>query len=155
MTEAVRGVIGIEKTCVYEVTARDIKRFAQAIGDEDPLYYDAAYAARTKHGGIVAPPLFGHAFAFEDVAVSELAPDGSPVEINVPIPAQRAVGGGSVYESFRRIRAGERITVKSRVKDIYTKDGKSGALYFIVVETAFYDDAGALVARETGTFIKR
>jgi acyl dehydratase len=148
-------LIGVRKERRIEVTERDIKRFAQAIGDENPLYHDAAHAKATRHGSIVAPPLFGHAFAFEDTPVEQLPPDGSPIEIDVPIPAHKAVGGGSVYETFRRIAPGEELIVRSMVKDVYAKHGKSGELFFIVVETAFYDSDDALVARETATFIKR
>ncbi len=71
-------LIGVEKQLEYEVTRRDIKRFAQAIGDHNPLYCDENYAMTTKYKTIVAPPLFCHAFAFEDVPIENLQTDGSP-----------------------------------------------------------------------------
>ena len=48
--EAARCLIGTERVSFYDVTLRDIKRYAQAIGDADPLYYDEAYAATTSYG---------------------------------------------------------------------------------------------------------
>jgi len=149
------SLIGLEKERQYDVTKKDVKRFAQAIDDPNRLYYDEDYAKKTKFKSIVAPPLFCQTFAFEDVAIEDLPPDGSPCEIDVPIPAKRAVGGGSVYDIYQRIRPGDQITVKTKLQDIYTKQGKSGLLYFIVVETRFFNQHDEIVAKETATYIKR
>ena len=148
-------LIGIKKTRRVPVTARDIKRFAQAIGERNPIHYDEEYARCSRHGTIVAPPLFCQTLTFDDVSPSELSPDGAPAELNVPIPAQRAMGGGSEYTVHRLVRAGEVITVTSQLKNLYTKQGRNGLLYFIVVETAFSDEHGEPVAIETATYIKR
>jgi len=151
----VLNMIGGEKVRHYEVTKRDIKRFAQAIGEADPIHFDEEYAKTTRYGGIIAPPLFCQMFTFEDVPADRLPGDGSPIEIDVPIPAQRTVGGASSYEIFQRVRAGDRITAKSTLKDVFTKEGKSGRLYFVVVETEFSNQREETVAKETATYIKR
>jgi acyl dehydratase len=150
-----RALIGVRKVRRCEVTGRDIKRFAQAIGATDRVHYDESYARTTRHGAIVAPPLFCQSLTYEDVPAEQLPADGSPLELYVPIPAQRAVGGGSDYTIHRLVRAGEVITVTSQLKDIYTKQGKSGLLYMVVVETLFEDERGEPVAAETATYIKR
>lgn len=152
---AALALIGVRKVRRCEVTRRDIRRFAQAIGATDRVHYDEAYARTTRHGAIVAPPLFCQSLTYEDVPPEQLPADGSPLELHVPIPAQRAVGGGSDYTIHRLVRAGEVITVTSRLKDIYTKQGKSGLLYLVVVETLFEDERGEPVAAETATYIKR
>ena len=146
--------IGVEKVRRRTATSHDIRRFAQAIGATDAVQFDAAYARTTRHGTIVAPPLFCQALTYDDVPPESLPADGAPLELCVPIPAQRAVGGGSDYTVHRLVRAGETIVVTSRLKDIYTKQGRSGLLYFVVVEWRFDDEAGAPVACETATFIK-
>lgn len=153
--ESVRALIGVDKTRRVQVTLSDIRRFAQAIGETNPLHHDEDYAVTTRHGRVVAPPLFCQALTYDDVAVAELGEDGAPVEINVDIPAQRAVGGSSDYKIHRLVGAGETITVISRLKDLYTKQGRSGLLYMLVVETDFRDEAGEPVASETATYIKR
>jgi acyl dehydratase len=150
-----RALIGVRKVRRCEVTRRDIRRFAQAIGATDRVHYDEAYARTTRHGAIVAPPLFCQSLTYEDVPPEQLPADGSPLELHVPIPAQRAVGGGSDYTIHRLVRAGEIITVTSQLKDIYTKQGRSGLLYLVVVETLFEDERGEPVAAETATYIKR
>ncbi len=153
--EALQALMGREKVRHYVVTARDIKRFAQAIGSEDPLHFDEEYARASRYGAITAPPLFCQMFTFEDVPIGLLPADGSPLELDVPIPATRAVGGGSHYEVMARVKAGDVITVKTRLQDVSRREGRSGLLYFVVVETRFYNQDDALVAREVATYIKR
>jgi acyl dehydratase len=150
-----RAMIGVKRTRQYWVTPRDIRRFAQAIGSKDPVHYDESYARSTRHGGIVAPPLFCQSLTYEEVWPEELLPDGSPKELDVPIPAKRTVGGGSDYRIHRLVRAGDIITVTSWLRDIVVKQGKSGVLYLVSVETVFTDATGADVAAETATYIKR
>jgi len=152
---AARALIGVTKVRRCEVTRRDIARFAQAIGATDPVHYDEAYARTTRHGGIVAPLLFCQSLTYEEVPAELLPPDGSPLELQVPIAAQRTVGGGSEYTIHRLVRAGEIITVTSQLKDVQTRQGRTGLLYLVVVETLFEDERGEPVAAETATYIKR
>jgi acyl dehydratase len=149
-----RLLIGITKVRHCEVTAHEIRRFAQAIGAADRVHFDEDYARSTRHGTIVAPPLFCQTLTFEDVPPDRLPADGSPVESCVPIRAQRTVGGSSEYIVHRLVRAGETITVTSQLKDIQARQGKSGLLYLVLVETRFDDASGAPVASETATYIK-
>lgn len=151
----VTALLGVVQTRQVEVTRRDIKRFAQAIGADDPVHFDEEYARNTRHGGIVAPPLFCQSLTYDDVPAAELLADGSPKELDVPIPAKRTVGGGSEYTIHRRVRAGETITVSTCLKDVRIKQGKSGVLYLVSVETHFTDVHGEPVAAEVATYIKR
>jgi acyl dehydratase len=147
--------IGREVVHVYDVTDKDIRRFAQAIDDPNPLYYDEEYAKKTIYKGIIAPPLFCHAFTFADVPAGSLREDGLPKELDVPLPVNRAIGGSSSFEVGTELRPGDKLTVKSKVLDIYTKSGKTGLLYFVVVETTFTNQNGDIAAREVATYIQR
>ncbi|MBB1595331.1 MaoC family dehydratase N-terminal domain-containing protein [Achromobacter sp. UMC46] len=42
----------------YEATRDNIRHYAHGIGDDNPLWCDPAYAAKTQHGGIIALPSF-------------------------------------------------------------------------------------------------
>jgi len=149
------NMIGKERVREYDVTVRDIRRFAQAIGETNPLHFNEDYAANTRYGAILAPPLFCQTFTFEDVPPEQLPSDGTPIELDIPLPAKRTVGGASSYEIFQRIKAGDRITVRSTLTDVFTKKGKSGRLYFIIVQTDFFNQNDEPVAKETATYIKR
>ena len=154
-----RAMIGREsapQTC--EVTKTSIRRFARAIGDDSPLYWDEEYAAKTQWGGIVAPPTFFFTLGYyDDAPGTELREDGRPIRtgLDVPLPVSRTVGGASSVELGEPIRPGDVITVMKKVADVYSKEGKSGRLYFTVVETSYTNQKGELVARERASFIER
>ncbi len=42
----------------YEATRDNIRHYAHGIGDDNPLWTDPEYAAKTQHGGIIALPSF-------------------------------------------------------------------------------------------------
>jgi acyl dehydratase len=63
MLEEMRALIGTElrtEACVNNehATRLAIMRFAEGIGDDNPLWTDPDYAATTRHKGLVAPPSF-------------------------------------------------------------------------------------------------
>lgn len=147
--------LGHETTKTYEVTARDIKRFAQAIDDPNPLYCDQEYAEKTIYGGIIAPPLFCQSMAYDDVPVEELRQDCSPRELEAPFKTERVLGGGSQFTIGEPVRPGDRITVRKKMKEVYKKQGRSGELIFVVVENIWTNQNGQMVAQELATYIHR
>lgn len=155
MPPETQAAIGRRTQHTYEVTARDIRRYAQAIGDPNPIFTDVDSATDAGFDGIVGPPLFCHALAFEDVPTNQLRPDGLPAELDLPLPVDRAVGGGGTYEVLGVVRPGDTITVTKVVEDIYRKVGSSGDLYFVVLTTEYVNQDGELLARERGIFVNR
>jgi len=147
LSNEVLAWIGVEKVRRYEVTAHDIRRFAQAIGDSEPAVAD--------DGAVVAPVLFCQAFMFDDVPAHELPADGSPKELDLPIPATRTAGGSSEFEVLGAVRSRDVITIRAKLKDVVIKHGKSGTLYLVVMETRFENQFGVAVAREVATYVKR
>lgn len=125
----------------YEVTARDIRRFRQAIGDPGDE--------------TLAPPLFCQVMAYRDADLAELPPDGSPLELRADLRDARTVGGASDWLIRRRVRAGERIEVRVTQHGATRKPGRLGPLDLVEVETCFVDAGGALVARERATYLQR
>jgi acyl dehydratase len=150
-----RALIGRVAERRHLVTALDIVKFSQAIGEDNPIHFDAAAARAAGHPDVVASPLFFQTMTYDPVALELLPLDGSPVELDVPVPATRAMGGSSEYTLQRLARAGEWLHVKSRLNDVQVKQGKSGPLYAIIVQTDFMDVDGTLVASETATYLKR
>lgn len=155
ISKEVKAMIGKEKTSFYYVTDRDIRRFAQAIDDKNPLYHDQESAKETRYGGVIAPPLFCQMFAYDDVDVEDLKRDGSPKEIDVPLPTERVLGGGSSFEIGEPVRIGDTIEAKRMIKEVFQKKGRSGDLYFVVIENTWTNQDNKLVARELATYINR
>lgn len=138
--------IGLTRRRRVEVTLRDIRRFAQAIGEPCPRPFE---------GHVEAPALFCQALMYEDVEPAELPPDGAPLEIDIGLPNARTVGGSSDFRIARRLRAGDVIDVESVVREIEVKKGRSGRLYLVSVETRFTDASREEVARELATYVQR
>jgi hypothetical protein len=154
ITPEVRKLIGVKgprMTAPEPVERGAIRRMAQAIMDDDPIYWDEEYAARSRYGTIVAPPLFPlHACRRPPGTpdnLDELAekPDydgvgdhmsllGLPdVEVGLP----RRLNGGNEVEIYDLARVGDEIAAQSSLADIYEKHGRSGPLVFVVAETVF------------------
>ena len=159
ITDEIRSWVGRETPpWTIEVSRLDVQRFAVATDDLNPLYLDEEKARQSRYGGLIAPPLFYMAPLTEPKPESELRPDGLPYEGKFPIPPTplpRLMDGGTDIEFFQPIRVGDVLTGRSKITDIYQKDGRSGSLIFVVRETTFTNQRGEIVLVEKGASILR
>ena len=58
-------------------------------------------------------------------------------------------------EVFQLAKPGDRLTAKSRIADIYEKEGRSGRMVFIVTETTIWNDKGELLLVSRQAIIRR
>jgi acyl dehydratase len=172
LTEDVKALIGVEtEWSAYSepISPSEVRRFVHAIMDDNPLYYDGAYARATKYREVVCPPLY-FAFAFRrahgtpdplDRLKTDRDWDAYAGGANrqalprVPHGFQRMVNGGSEIDLYKRIRPGKRVRTKVRYHDIRERIGRTGPMAIVVTETIFQDDDGDLVARARQTAIFR
>jgi len=127
----------------FRVERGKIKEFADAIGDPDPIYRDADYAAKTPAGGIVAPPTFLRTFLYEPRAAADAlaVKDWSYI-----------VHGEQEFEYFSPILAGDVLTARERIVSVTEKESRrAGRLHVAVIETVFHNQRGekVQVARRT------
>jgi acyl dehydratase len=121
-----------------------IREFANAIGDDNPIYLGPAYAAKTEFKGIIAPPTFTATKAFYRSAanLSEMA----------GLDPHYRLHGEEEYEYFQPVVAGDVLTCRSKITEAYEKAGKRGGkMTFIVLEFTFFNQRGekAVVSRST------
>lgn len=155
ITPEVKAMIGIEKTfsSPEEVGRATIRRFAIAVGDPNPLYWDEEFAQNTRYGGIIAPPTMifelnhnlGDDISEEDGGYSD--------KILLPPPLTRFVRGGNEYEFFQPVRPMDKITVKRKISQIYEKEGKGGPLVFVIIELTYTNQKGELLGINRETFV--
>ena len=138
--QQLKKAIGTEsEPCVNDIERGAIRRFAEAIGDANPLYQDEAAAKHSRYGGIIAPPTF----------LRSLRVNPSLVER----PRPRLLDGGSEWEYFHPVRAGDSITVTQRLVDVFERAGRLGTMVFMVWELRYVDQLGQLAATQKATFI--
>jgi acyl dehydratase len=127
-----------------EVEKGAIRRFAEALGDYNPIYYDEEYARASGYPTVVAPPTFPASF-HSAADLREL--------LGVGIKSLLHAEQGFEYE--RPILAGDRIYVSTKVADVLEKPGPAGRMDVAVIEDEGRDEEGNLVFRARRTLVVR
>ncbi len=125
----------------WEVEKGHIRRFAEAIGDPNPIYYDEAEARAAGHPRIPAPPTFAAALRPNDARAG------------MDLDWRKILHGAQEFEYRRPLYAGDVLTLTQTITDIYEKAGKAGAMDFILLETTARDRDGAVVYVARGTIV--
>ena len=111
--------------------------FARSIGETDPIYTDLAAARAAGYPDLPAPPTFLFAAELESGAVTSLLE-------TLELPIQKILHGEQGFTYLKPVCAGERVTVRSKIADIYDKKG--GALEFVLKSSEARNSSGELVA---------
>lgn len=140
-----KTLIGREsEPAVVEVEKGAIRRFAEAVGDPNPLALDEAAARAAGYPGLVAPPTFAVTLGWSE-----------RFRHSLDLGTRSMLHGDQSFELTRPIVAGDRLTVKSRVADVQERAGASGPMDVLVVEDEGRDEKGGLVFKARATFILR
>ena len=127
-----------------EVEKGAIRRFAEALGDFNPMYYDEEYARAAGYPTIVAPPTFPASF-HSAADLRELLGVG----IKSLLHAEQA------FEYDRPIFSGDRIYVSTRVAEVLERTGPAGKMDVAVIEDEGRDEEGNLVFKARRTLVVR
>lgn len=138
------NVLGVEvEVGQSEIDAQHILEYCQALGDANPLYTDSAAAAAGPHGAIIAPPAFIMAIPTEQ---------GLDPKVNY---GNSTFNAGQHCDFLQVVKAGDVITVKSAVHEVYEKTGRSGAMLFVVRRQTYRNQNGDVVALVDGSQVYR
>jgi len=130
------------------VTRREAQRYARAVGDMAPIYFDEAAARAAGYDGLVAPPTFvGHAVV-EGATLDDLRVDGMWLDRGprVRLGVSRSMFGGEEWEFRLPVLVGDTITAQRRLGAVEEKDGRSGPFVLLHYETTFTNQHGDVVA---------
>ena len=149
--DAARAMVGQEMESVSDTVEQGaIRRYAQAMGNTNPLYLDEEYARETPYGGIIAPPLFLGALAAYPPGYPEPSEDGiggRTAAEQVALPLKRVIVGGQEWEFFEPVRPGDRILITSRLVELRETVGReSGPMIVNVKESTYTNQHGQVVA---------
>ena len=135
--------IGVESLpTTVEVEKGAIIKFAQAIGDDNPVFNDEIAARNTRYGGLIAPPTFLRSVMVERP------------EYTFEMPYDRLLDGGSEWEYFEPVRAGDRITAVSRITDMSERTGRMGLMVITTYVITYRNQFDQVVATQASTSIR-
>ena len=120
-----------------------IRHWVQAMGDTNPVYTDAGFAARSVHGGLVAPPAMAQVWTMRG-----LRPPGDE-DASDPLGAMMAVldeagfpsivATNSEQEYYRYLRHGEQVTVRASLDAVTgPKRTALGEGWFVTTRSTWY-----------------
>lgn len=127
-----------------EVEKGTIRRFAEAIGDFNPIYYDDEYAKAAGFPTVVAPPTFPASF-HSAADLREL----------LGVGIKSLLHAEQTFEYERPIFAGDRIYVATRVAEVLEKASATGKMDVAVIEDEGRDEEGNLVFKARRTLVVR
>jgi acyl dehydratase len=131
-----------------EISRREAQRYARAVGDLDPIYFDDEAARVAGYEGLVAPPTFvGHAVV-EGSTLDDLRDDGLWIDRGqrLRLAVSRTMFGGEEWEFHAPVLVGDTITAERRLGKVEEKGGRSGPFVLIHYETTFTNQRGEVVA---------
>ncbi|MFA7250004.1 MAG: MaoC family dehydratase N-terminal domain-containing protein [Dehalococcoidia bacterium] len=179
LTDEHRALIGVEAQPVTSPEPLErgaMRRFVQAIMDNDPVYWDEEYARQTRYGGVVVPPLavtsvsrrrpgtpdpLDHFKVDPDwdgasppAGRAQERPAGSlPPVLTPTLP--RLLNGGVSAEFFAYGRPGDYITARQKYADITERTGRDGPMVIVVTETTYTNQDALLLCKVRQTLIRR
>jgi acyl dehydratase len=126
------------------VSADDIRKYCEAIGETNPLFIDEAAAKQGPHGRLSAPPSFAVTFR-----------TGRDFWQHIPRFGRSGFDAGKDVEFMRPIFPEDKITLSSHVKEIYEKTGRSGSMVFVIIRSTLNNQFGETVAHIDHRFMHR
>jgi len=130
------------------ITAKESQRYAQAVGDLNPLYFDEQAAREAGYDGLLCPPTFLDHVVVEGRPLGDLRTDGLFRRPDGPdIGMGRVMFGGQEWDWLAPVYVGDTITATQRLAGIDEKEGGKGPFVLVTWETTFTNQHGDVVAR--------
>ncbi len=138
-----RKMIGLqlrpEGPYLQDATPDTLRNFCNGIGDLNPLYRELEYGRLSRHGTMLAHPMFPMAYGWIG-------------RTRWGLPGVHGFYAGNDWELFRALRPGDRVTAIERVVGVEEKHSKfSGRLVMQYVEATYANQRGEMIARALGS----
>ena len=149
ISDEMRAAIGRESEPVtIEVDKTAVRMFARAVGYTDLIYFDEEYAKSKGYRSLPCPMGF--------VGQPIYRPD-KPLRPSTVMPFQspykRVLNGGTDFEYYEPVCAGDVLTATTKVVDIVERVGSTGPMLFVTSDTIYKNRQGRAVAKFRGTLI--
>ena len=150
ITDELKKMIGVpSEPVIFRIEEGAIQRYAQAIGDTNPLFNDADYAKKSKYGRMICPPGFTGWPVKTGFSVFNLF--DSLIKAGAP---PRLLDGGVEYEFLEPVGAGDTLVATVKVVNITERETKMGKTMFTKIETTFLNQNGNVAMKGWSTMIQ-
>src|SRR5882757_1972069 len=156
--ESAAKVGSVVATATGEVNRRDWQRWAAAVGDHNPLWFDPDYARKHGYRGAVCPPLYLQCAILGVSALDQLRPDGTigSVSGSLAFPrAPRRMAGGENTTFHLPAYHRDEIEMVRTLDSIAEKEGRSGRFVLVTWRSEYRNQDRELVAEVTTSMIAR
>jgi acyl dehydratase len=148
----------VAATATGEVIRRDWQRWAAAVGDDNPLWFDPDYARANGYRDVICPPLYLQYAILGVSTLSGLRPDGSSGAVSgslaFPRAPRRMAGGESTTFHLPAYHRDE-IEMVRTIESVVEKKGRSGRFVLVTWHTVYRNQHGDLVAEASTSMIAR
>ncbi|MCI0769430.1 MAG: MaoC family dehydratase N-terminal domain-containing protein [Chloroflexi bacterium] len=137
LLEYYRSHIGVEYQShgwLTEASIDSIRHYAEGVGDDNPLFLDAAYAGASRFGGIIAPATFPTVFSNKGGQADDGFHGG-------PIKGLFGLWAGDRWQFIEPVRLGDRVTATFSLVSLRERPSRFGKTAFETVEEIRYHDA--------------
>lgn len=156
--EALATVGTVVSRVTGEVRRRDWQRWAVAVGETNPLFFDAEVAREAGFREDCAPPLYLQYAVLGVTRLEDLRADGSSgaASGNLLFPdAPKRMAGGESWEFHAPAYHGDEVTSERTVASIVQKEGRSGSFVLVNWRATYTNQDGALLAVANTSMIAR
>jgi acyl dehydratase len=150
VTDSLKQLIGkSDLPIVFKVEEGAIQRYANAVGDSNPLHTNVEYAAQSEWGRLMAPPAFMgwplipgtfDILKFPAMLIKAGAPMG-------------VLDGGVEFEFLAPVGAGDVLVVTTRISSIEGRETKMGPTMVTTIETTVVNQRGAVAMIQRNSFL--
>jgi acyl dehydratase len=157
LTPAIMALVGeVTPGRRGQFTANGIEKFAAAIDDRNPLYFDQAAAKAAGYTDVIAPPLYAAAATRPVPFRDGLLADGQYETAAPPgLTHLQTMLAGQSWELIRPAVAGEEVIETFTTKSITERQGSTGNIVFVDKEATITTLGGELIQRYSNMLILR
>lgn len=138
------------------IDGRESQRYALAVDDNNPVYFDEVAAQDAGHRTIIAPPTFVTHAIVPPRPNDKLREDGLwRTGDGVRLEVKRMMFGGEEWDFLEPVCVGDAVTAETRLAGVDQKEGSKGPFVRVVRETTFTNQDGTVVARSRQIGIAR
>lgn len=125
---------------VHEIEKGAIRRFARALGETNPIYFEEEAAREAGYRSLVAPPTFAVTLGRNPIP-------------GLTLPRAGIIHGEQEFRYGRVMQAGDQIDVSGWLSELREVNGSRGSMTLLTLITEGFHADGALAFQSRSVFI--